>query len=91
MSKKAPPPQDARQAIIDGTAPRAVQPDFICITERHGRRHLRLAAITQMVHDSGQVGGPWFVRCDGQQLPVSEENFRLIAGLLGLSIGEVKS
>ena len=49
-------------------------------------RLLRLARISQVIEDAGQIGGPWFVRCDGQQLPVSEANARLILGLLGLSM-----
>lgn len=83
-----------REAMINGTAPPEPRErrggEFVCITERHGKRLLRLARISQVVEDAGQIGGPWFVRCDGQQLPVSEANARLILRLLGLSMEEGK-
>ncbi len=82
-------PLAKREALINGTADHAPperRADFVCITERHGTRLLRLARISQVIEDAGQIGGPWFVRCDGQQLPVSEANARLILGLLGLSM-----
>jgi len=84
-------PLAQREAIINGTAvpePRERRSggEFVCITERHGKRLLRLARISQVIQDAGQIGGPWFVRCDGQQLPVSEANARQILGLLGLSM-----
>ena len=82
-------PLAKREAMINGAAPpepreRRTGGEFVCITERHGKRLLRLARISQVIEDAGQIGGPWFVRCDGQQLPVSEANARLILGLLGL-------
>lgn len=88
-------PLAKREAMINGTAPpepreRRGTSEFVCITERHGKRLLRLARISQVIEDAGQIGGPWFVRCDGQQLPVSETNARLILGLLGLSMEEAK-
>jgi len=84
-------PQAQREALINGTAAPEVRErrtggEFVCISERHGKRLLRLARISQVIEDPGQIGGPWFVRCDGQQLPVSEANARLILGLLGLSM-----
>lgn len=85
-----------REAMINGTTvpeprERRAGGDFVCITERHGKRLLRLARISQVIEDAGQIGGPWFVRCDGQQLAVSEANARQILGLLGLSMEETKS
>lgn len=91
------PPTETQQraALINGTAPpeareRRAGGEFVCITERHGKRQLRLARISQVIQDAGQIGGPWFVRCDGQQLPVSAENARIILGMLGLSMEEGK-
>lgn len=87
-------PLAQRTALINGTAvkepgePRRTE--FICITERHGKRQLRLSHISQVVQDAGQLGGPWFVRCDGQQLPVSEASARLILDLLGLTMEDAK-
>jgi len=63
---------------------------FVCIQERHGKRQLRLTSISQVIYDQGQVGGPWFIRCDGQQLPVSAENAQKIAAMLGLNLEEAK-
>lgn len=87
-----------RAALINGTAngkePRERRSggvEFVCITERHGKRLLRLARITQVIENAGLIGGPWFVRCDGQELAVSEENARMILGLLGFSMGEGKA
>lgn len=91
MSKRTPPIEALnRAAVINGTAPPKAtdRAEFVCIQERHGRRHLRLSHISQVIHDAGQIGGPWFVRCDGQQLPVSEANAHLIGGLLGLNLHE---
>lgn len=94
VAKAAASPQANREAIINGTAPPEPRErrggEFVCITERHGKRLLRLARISQVVEDAGQIGGPWFVRCDGQQLPVSEANARLILRLLGLSMEDEK-
>ena len=89
------PEATQREALINGTAKehrekRSGSADFVCITERHGQRLLRLARISQVIMDGGQIGGPWFVRCDGQQLAVSEENARLIMDRLGLSMGDGK-
>jgi len=89
-------PVEQREALINGTAPPEVRErrpggEFVCISERHGKRLLRMARISQVIEDPGQIGGPWFVRCDGQQLPVSEANARLILGLLGLSMEEAKA
>lgn len=88
-------PLAQREAMINGTAPpepRERRPggEFVCITERHGQRLLRLARISQVIEDKGQIGGPWFVRCDGQQLPVNEATARQILGLLGLSMEDGK-
>jgi len=100
MSKRTPPDHPEatqREALINGRAlpenrerRTANAPEFVCITERHGKRQLRLANISQVIEDAGQIGGPWFVRCDGQQLQVSAENARIILGLLGLSMEEAK-
>lgn len=91
MSKR-PPPSEAitRAAVINGTAPLKLtdRAEFVCLTERHGKRHLRLSDISQVIEDAGQIGGPWFIRCDGQQLPVSVENVQIIKGLLGLNLHE---
>lgn len=87
------PEAKSRDAVIHGTAGPKLEhhrAEFVCITERHGKRQIRLSHISQVVQDAGQVGGPWFVRIDGQQLPVSEANARLILGLLGLSMEEPK-
>jgi hypothetical protein len=91
MSKRTPLETLTRAAVINGTAPtkpkaEPASADFVCITERHGKRQIRLSHISQVVKDVGQVGGPWFVRIDGQQLPVSEANAMLILGLLGLTM-----
>jgi hypothetical protein len=87
-------PLEQREALINGTAVKGQtesRADFVCITERHGQRQLRLSHISQVVKDAGQIGGPWFVRIDGQQLPVSEANASLILGLLGLTMEEAKA
>jgi len=93
MSRRNPPPETTqREALINGTdIPRASRTEFIRITERHGKRQLRLAHISQVILDAGQIGGPWFVRCDGQQLPVSEANALAILDLLGLTMEDAKS
>lgn len=97
MTKRNPPPETMqREALINGhTKPqkehRAEKSDFVHIIERHGNRHLRIASISQVVYDVGQVGGPWFVRCDGQQLPVIEANAKIILALLGLTMEEAKA
>jgi hypothetical protein len=98
MSKRTttPPPEASqREALINGDtllpAPKLKHPstlDFVRIKERHGERLLRLSMISQVVRDAGQVGGPWFIRCDGQQLPVSEENAALVLAGLNLSMEE---
>lgn len=67
------------------------QRDFVLITERHGKRQMRLSAISQVIYDAGLVCGPWFIRCDGQQLPVSEDNAKIIMGRLNLSMEEPKA
>lgn len=95
-SKRTPPPEAlSREALINGNGrePKERRPasaEFVAITERHGQRLLRRAAISQVIKDAGQIGGPWFIRCDGQQLPVSEENARLILRALGLTLEEPK-
>ena len=90
-----PPEAAQREALINGNGKehkeRRATSEFVSITERHGQRLLRLARISQVIEDRGQVGGPWFLRCDGQQLVVSEENARLILKLLGLSMEGSKS
>lgn len=90
------PEAQQREALINGNGngkeprpPRSTS-DFICITERHGKRLLRLSRISQVIQDAGQIGGPWFVRCDGQQLSVSEENAKQILAAMGLSMGGPK-
>ena len=86
-------PLEQREALINGTAVKGQtesRAEFVCITERHGQRQLRLSHISQVVKDAGQIGGPWFVRIDGQQLPVSEANALLILGLLGLKMEDAK-
>lgn len=99
MSKRTnitsiPPEAAQRAALINGNGKehreRRTTSEFVCITERHGQRLLRLARISQVIQDAGQIGGPWFVRCDGQQLAVSEENARMIMGSLGLSMEGAK-
>jgi hypothetical protein len=95
MSKRTPLETFNRAAVINGTAPakpkaELANADFVCITERHGKRQMRLSHISQVVYDVGQIGGPWFVRIDGQQLPVSVDNAKLILGLLGLTMEDAK-
>lgn len=74
------------------TAPtqRVAPSEFVLITERSGKRQLRLSSISQVIFDPGQIGGPWFVRCDGQQLGVTEANAKIIMGLLDLNMEDVK-
>jgi hypothetical protein len=95
MSAKRPttPPPEAlnRAALINGTLTPTTNhqpqtnnpPDFFRLTERFGVRYLRLSSISQVINDTGSIGGPWFIRCDSQQLPVSEIAAREISALLG--------
>lgn len=74
-----------REALIRGQTPSSPSDqEWIKITERHGQRWLHFSHISQVICDAGQIGGPWFVRCDGQQHAVTEAVARDIMQRLGV-------
>ena len=61
-------------------------PSTIMVRRAIGRHWLVISQISQLLHDPGQLGGPWFVRCDGQQLPISESDAIKVAQALGIQV-----
>jgi len=90
MSRQPKPnPAAARAALISGkdeSPPKeSVQADFIILRTKVATRWLRLSAITQLIHDPGQLGGPWFV-FDGQKTAVDQAQAIKIAAVLKISL-----
>lgn len=55
------------------------------ITTRRGRRWVVVRAISQLVYDAGMLGGPWFMRVDAQDLPLTREEAVKVAKALGIT------
>ena len=91
------PPNAARmerQHRINGTLPEPAETipvvlkprEMVKITEPHGIRWVRVAAITHVIDNPGMLGGPYFIRVDGHQMRVSDLEFAVIAAALGLEL-----
>lgn len=90
-----------REQIIHGPPPVLIEPSeqappvaaaidargsTIMVRRASGRHWLVVSQISQLLHDPGQLGGPWFVRCDGQQLPIGESDAIKVAQALGIQV-----
>lgn len=65
----------------------AYPPDaMIAIQRMHGTHWMRLSLISQLIYDVGQLQGPFFVRCDGQQLPISEAEAAKLAKAMNITL-----
>lgn len=68
----------------------AYPPDaMIAIQRVHGTHWMRLSLISQLIHDAGQLNGPWFVRSDGQQLPISYGEALKLAKAMNIKLPNV--
>jgi hypothetical protein len=74
----------SRRLVVSGAD--VGPPSTLLVRRGQGKHWVQLPHVSQLIHDPGQLSGPWFIRCDGQQLPISEGDALAVAKALGVDV-----